>query len=75
LESGTIKFFDARKNNFGFVVPDKSGAEIFLHGNVVAASGLTAELRDGQRVRYRVEPDRNGRPRATYVELAEGFDA
>jgi cold shock CspA family protein len=73
VDSGTIKFFDARKNNFGFIIPDKAGAPVFLHGNVVSAAGLTDELPDGQRVRYRVEPDRNGRPRATYVELGEPF--
>jgi cold shock protein len=72
METGTIKFFDSAKNNFGFVVPDKSGPEVFLHGNA-APEHLRKDLTDGRRVRYRVEPDKNGRPRATYVELAEPY--
>jgi cold shock protein len=65
METGTIKFFDARVSNFGFIVPDKTGPEIFLHGNAVPDL-IRKDLTDGRRVRYRVEPDKRGRPRATY---------
>jgi cold shock CspA family protein len=72
METGTIRWFDHRKNNFGFAVPDHAGEEIFIHGNIVPAA-ILPDLREGVRIRYRVELDRKGRPRASYVELAEPF--
>jgi cold shock protein len=74
MKLATVKWFDSRKNNFGFLIPDETGPDIFLHLNAVPPS-IVDNLQEGTRVRVRIEADKNGRPRATYVELAPAFDS
>lgn len=74
MNTGTLKFFDARTNGWGFIIPDAAGPDVFLHANVVKAYGLTGnDLPDGQRIRYRFEADHRGRLKATFVEIAPAF--
>jgi cold shock CspA family protein len=72
MHTGTIKWFDARTNGFGFIVPDIAGPDIFVHSNSVPMA-ILFDLKEGTRVRFRSELDRKGRPRVSYVELAEPF--
>ncbi|WP_099865010.1 cold-shock protein [Pararhizobium haloflavum] len=67
-ESGTVKFFNADKG-FGFIKPDKGGADIFVHISAVQASGLT-ELSENQKVSFETEPDRRGKgPKAINLSV------
>ena len=50
---GTVKFYDPARE-FGFVVPDRGGAEVFVHASVLFCSGMT-DLLPGQRVFVRAE--------------------
>ena len=50
---GTVKFFDPARG-FGFVVPDDTGREVYIHSSVLFRSGMT-ELAPGQRVFVRAE--------------------
>ncbi len=44
---GTIKFFNIEKD-FGFIVPDDDGPDVFLHGSEVVES----PLKTGERVSF-----------------------
>ena len=67
--TGVVKFYDATKNKFGFIVDDSGGADVYFHENVLGRAGIH-ELKPGQRVRFVVKPDRIGqRPRAAQITL------
>ena len=50
---GTVIYFNADKC-YGFISPDAGGAAVFVH--VTKCSDHINELRQGQRVRYEVQP-------------------
>lgn len=54
FEFGTVRFFNADKG-FGFVTPDKAGADVFVHITAVRRSGLET-LSEGQKIRFEREP-------------------
>ncbi|MBS0223846.1 MAG: cold-shock protein [Proteobacteria bacterium] len=54
--TGTVKWFNATKG-FGFIQPDKGGADAFVHISAVERAGLDG-LREGQKVEYELLPDR-----------------
>jgi len=56
---GTVKFFNAEKG-FGFITPDESSKDVFIHVTALKAAGID-DLRDGQRVEFDTEPDRRGK--------------
>ena len=63
MSNGSVIFFNVSKG-FGFIRPDASGADIFVHISAVERAGLTG-LVDGQRVSFDIEADRRtGKPRA-----------
>lgn len=66
-QSGTVKWFNIQKG-FGFIEPETGGKDIFVHVSAVQASGLN-ELREGQKVSFETEMDRQGRPAASSIEL------
>jgi len=69
-ETGIVKFFNTDKG-FGFIKPDKGGADIFVHISAVQASGLT-ELAENQKVTFDTEPDRRGKgPKAVNLSVAD----
>ena len=63
---GTVKFYDAAKG-YGFIVPDDTRPEVFVHASALSRSGLD-ELLPGQRVSVWAEEVPRGL-QATEVEL------
>ncbi|MGD8585980.1 MAG: cold-shock protein [Chloroflexota bacterium] len=57
-ETGTVKWFDARKN-YGFIQRDNGGDDVFVHGNGMADS-FARSLEDGERVKFIVGQGRKG---------------
>ncbi|KSV93210.1 cold-shock protein [Sinorhizobium sp. GL28] len=56
MATGTVKWFNATKG-FGFIQPDDSGADVFVHISAVERAGLR-ELKDGQKITYELVSDR-----------------
>lgn len=54
MPQGKVKFFNTEKG-FGFIVPEESGNDIFVHAN-----GLIDEVREDDVVEYDVEEGRKG---------------
>ena len=54
MKEGTVKFFNNSKG-FGFIKPDDSGDDIFVH-----QSGLIDEIREDDRVKFDVEQGKKG---------------
>lgn len=54
MPQGTVKFFNTEKG-FGFIVPEDSGNDVFVHAN-----GLIDEVREDDKVEYEVEQGRKG---------------
>jgi CspA family cold shock protein len=56
MATGTVKSFNATKG-FGFIQPDTSGADVFVHISAVERAG-TRDLNEGQKIAYEVVADR-----------------
>lgn len=54
MQTGTVKFFNESKG-FGFITPDNSSEEIFVH-----VSGLVDKIREKDRVEFEVEKGKKG---------------
>lgn len=63
MAKGTVKFFNNSKG-FGFIKPDDSGEDIFVH-----TSGLIDQVRENDQVTYEVERGKKGL-NAIKVEVA-----
>ncbi len=68
MATGTVKWFNATKG-YGFIQPDDGGKDVFLHISAVERSGM-GNPRDGQKVSYDLERDRQGRTSATNLRAA-----
>jgi len=64
---GTVKFFNTSKG-FGFIAPDGSGKDVFVHATALEAAGLRS-LAEGQRVSFDIQPDPRG-SKAANLKLA-----
>ncbi|MDA1100595.1 MAG: cold-shock protein [Proteobacteria bacterium] len=62
MATGTVKWFNATKG-FGFIEPDGGGPDAFVHISAVEKAGLSG-LAEGQKVKYDVEPGRDGKSAA-----------
>ena len=64
MATGTVKWFNAEKG-FGFITPDDSGPDVFVHFSEIQSSGYRS-LDEGQKVSYTVAQGAKG-PQATGV--------
>ena len=68
MATGTVKWFNATKG-YGFIKPDDSDRDVFVHISAVEAAGLRG-LNDNDRVRYELERDkRSGKESAGQLQL------
>jgi CspA family cold shock protein len=56
MTTGTVKWFNGQKG-FGFIQPDDSGTDVFVHISAVERAGLTG-LAEGQKVSYEAKVDK-----------------
>lgn len=56
MTTGTVKWFNGQKG-FGFIQPDDSGNDVFVHISAVERAGLTG-LAEGQKVSYEAKVDK-----------------
>ena len=65
---GTVKFFNVDKG-YGFIQPEGSGNDAFVHMTAVQQAGMTTLNKD-QRLSYDLENDRNGKTSAVNLQDA-----
>jgi CspA family cold shock protein len=65
---GTVKFFNTDKG-FGFIQPDGSGNDAFVHISAVEKAGMSTLNKD-QRVTYELEQDARGKTSAVNLQNA-----
>jgi CspA family cold shock protein len=58
MGTGAVKWFDAKKG-FGFIVPDDSGDDLFVHRSDVNIEGF-ASLDEGQKVQFEIGQTEKG---------------
>jgi CspA family cold shock protein len=69
MTSGTVKFYNDQKG-FGFIQPDDSGNDVFVHATALERAGLSG-LTEGQKVSFTTEIDnRSGKTAVSTLELA-----
>jgi CspA family cold shock protein len=68
MATGTVKWFNAQKG-YGFIQPDDGSKDVFVHISAVQSAGLE-DLKEGQKVRFDVEPDRKGKMSAANIQAA-----
>jgi CspA family cold shock protein len=68
MQTGTVKWFNTTKG-FGFIQPDSSGPDAFVHISAVERAGL-GELREGERVEYDLTQGQNGKSSAENLKRA-----
>ena len=54
MPTGKVKWFNKTKG-FGFIAPDEGGKDVFVH-----QTGLTEEIREGDKVSYDVQEGQKG---------------
>ena len=65
MSTGKVKWFN-RKKGFGFITPDNSSEDLFVHRSEIKTTG-NATLEEGQQVQYDIGQGQKGRPCATNV--------
>ena len=66
---GTVKFFNESKG-YGFIQPDGSGNDAFVHITAVERAGMRS-LVQNQRLSYDLEQDQRGKTSAVNLNPAE----
>jgi CspA family cold shock protein len=64
MPTGTVKWFSDDKG-FGFITPDESGSDVFVHHSAIIAEGRRT-LKEGAKVSYEEEQAEKG-PKAVDV--------
>jgi CspA family cold shock protein len=65
---GTVKFFNTDKG-YGFIQPEGSGNDAFVHISAVERAGMSTLNKD-QRVSYELETDNRGKTSAVNLQSA-----
>jgi cold shock CspA family protein len=65
--SGKIKYWKPG-GNFGFIERDDGLPDLFVHVSVIRAGGIQGDIGHGLRLRFEVEPQADGRQKASRVE-------
>ena len=65
MQTGTVKWFDARKG-FGFITPDDGSEEVFVHYSSIDGRGYRM-LEDGQKVQFAATRTAKGLQASTVV--------
>jgi len=66
---GNVKWFDPKKG-YGFIQPEDGSKDVFINLVMLKQAGLT-QLKEGQKVKYKVIEGRNGQVSASNLsELA-----
>jgi len=65
MATGTVKWFNNDKG-FGFITPDESGRDLFVHHSSIAGNGFKS-LDEGAKVSFEVEEGPKG-PAASNVQ-------
>jgi CspA family cold shock protein len=68
MATGTVKWFSNEKG-YGFITPDESGEDLFVHFSAIAGSGFKT-LEEGAKVSFEVTQGQKG-PQATDVQVGE----
>ena len=68
MSIGTVKWFNSTKG-FGFIQPEDGAKDVFVHISAVERSDL-GSLREGQKVSFELERDRQGRTSAVNLKAA-----
>lgn len=66
---GTVKFFNESKG-YGFIQPDGSGNDAFVHITAVERAGMRS-LVQNQRLSYELEQDQRGKTSAVNLKPVE----
>jgi CspA family cold shock protein len=66
MATGTVKWFSDEKG-FGFITPDDSGKDLFVHHSGISGSGFKS-LPEGARVEYEAQQGPKG-PNASNVRV------
>ena len=69
MPTGTVKWFNTSKG-YGFIAPEDGSKDAFVHISAVERAGL-GTLREGQRVRFELQPGRNGQSSAEDLSAAD----
>ena len=72
MATGTVKWFNKTKG-FGFIIPDDSDKDVFVHITAVAESGLN-ELVEGQKVSFESIEEPKGLKATNISELPADED-
>jgi cold shock protein len=64
MATGTVKWFNNDKG-FGFITPDESGKDLFVHHSAISGSGFKT-LEEGAKVEYEAQDGPKG-PNAANV--------
>jgi len=63
MAQGTVKWFNGQKG-FGFIQPDDSGPDVFVHISAVERAGMS-NLNEGQKISFdRVDSPKTGKASA-----------
>ena len=69
MTTGTVKFFNESKG-YGFIQPDGSGNDAFVHISAVERAGFRSLVQD-QRLSYELEQDQRGKTSAVNLKSAD----
>ena len=69
MPTGTVKWFNATKG-YGFIEPEDGSKDAFVHVSAVERAGL-GTLREGQRVRFEIQPGRDGKSSAEELSVID----